>query len=102
MNFITELIILLLFGIIGGLIVKQLKIPSVVGYILGGIIFSFLFGIQNSSSINDLAQMGITLLLFSVGIDFSIDKLFKVKKYALLGSSVQIILTILILFRRVL
>jgi len=95
MNFLTELIILLIFGIAGGFLVKFIKLPSVVGYIFGGILFSIFFGLSNSSSITDLSRVGITLLLFAVGIDFSIDKLLQVKKYALFGGIIQIVLTII-------
>jgi CPA2 family monovalent cation:H+ antiporter-2 len=42
-----------------------------------------------------MSEVGITLLLFSIGIDFSLDKLIKVKKYVLYGGILQIILTIL-------
>jgi CPA2 family monovalent cation:H+ antiporter-2 len=95
MNLISELIILLSLGIAGGIAAKLLKLPPVVGYILGGVLFSFFFKPADSSTITGLSQIGITLLLFSIGIDFSLDRLLKVKKYVLIGGGLQIILTII-------
>jgi len=94
MNFTSELIILLALGIAGGLLFKYFKMPTIVGYIFGGMVFSLLLGIKNDSSIIDLAQIGITLLLFSMGIDFSLDKLTRVKKYVFIGGIAQILFTI--------
>ena len=94
MDLTSELLVLLFLGVIGGIAAKSFKLPPVVGYILGGMLFTVFFSPENSSSITSLSQIGITLLLFSIGIDFSIDKLLKVKKYAILGGILQIIFTI--------
>jgi CPA2 family monovalent cation:H+ antiporter-2 len=94
MNLISEIIILLFLGIIGGLASKALKMPQLVGYILGGVIFSLIFKDQNSAAISQISEIGITLLLFAIGIDFSLDKLLKVKKYVLYGGLLQVALTI--------
>lgn len=97
MDQITQLIILIFVGIVGGMIAKKLKQPVIVGYILGSAIFSSFFPLANNneSIVNNLANIGVTLLLFSIGIEFSLDKMLAVKKYALIGGICQIVLTII-------
>lgn len=97
MDLFTQLILLILIGIIGGLVAKRLNMPVSIGYILSSAIFINIFPLDESQTgnINELADIGVTLLMFSIGIEFSIDKLFNVKKYAVLGGILQILLTIL-------
>jgi CPA2 family monovalent cation:H+ antiporter-2 len=97
MDLFTQLIILILIGIVGGLIAKRLNMPVALGYILGSAILSNIMppSQEQEQSISQLAEIGVTLLLFSIGIEFSIDKLLAVKKYAVWGGIIQIVLTIL-------
>jgi len=44
---------------------------------------------QSEGAVFALAQIGVTLLLFTIGIEFSLDKLLAVKKYALIGGSAR-------------
>lgn len=97
MDQITHLVILIFVGIIGGMVAKKLKQPVIVGYILGSAIFSTFFPLEqnNENIVHGLATIGVTLLLFTIGIEFSLDKLLSVKKYALIGGVGQILLTTL-------
>lgn len=97
MDQITHLVILIFVGIIGGMVAKRLKQPVIVGYILGSAVFTAFFPLQQSNEdiVHNLANIGVTLLLFSIGIEFSLDKLLAVKKYALIGGILQIVLTII-------
>ncbi|HWA51717.1 MAG TPA: cation:proton antiporter [Patescibacteria group bacterium] len=94
---ITTLFFILLAALIGGLIAKALKIPSLVGYILAGSIGGLIFSFDNSTSQN-IAQIGVILLMFSVGLEISLEKLIKVGKIAIVGSILQIIIVTAILF----
>jgi len=98
MDLITQLIILIFVGIVGGIIAKKLKLPVILGYIIGSAIFTNFYPIngQQEGVVNNLAQIGVTLLLFSIGMDFSLEKLLSVKKYALIGGILQIVLTIIL------
>lgn len=97
MDFVTQLALLIFVGIIGGLAALKLKTPLIVGYIFGGAVLALLvnFSHEELETINELAEIGIALLLFSIGIEFSLDKMMQVKKYAVYGGIAQIILTIL-------
>lgn len=79
---------------LGGYLAKLLKLPSLVGYIVAGILVGAILppGLKEVSS---LAQVGIILLLFSIGIELSFDRLSRYLKVALAGSLIQIVLTTL-------
>lgn len=75
-----------------GLIASKLRIPPIVGYLLAGIII----GPQTPGFVADLkiaeelAEIGIVLLMFGVGLHFSVKDLMEVKKIAIPGAIVQI------------
>ncbi|WP_151636224.1 YbaL family putative K(+) efflux transporter [Noviherbaspirillum aerium] len=75
-----------------GFIAVKLKLPALVGYLLAGI----LIGPHTPGFIADvdlatqLAEIGVMLLMFGVGLHFSLDDLMEVKKIALPGAVLQI------------
>ncbi|MEQ8686709.1 MAG: cation:proton antiporter [Imperialibacter sp.] len=96
--------ILLTIGIIFGitilvvLVCNYFRIPYLVGFLLTGIIVSpTTFGIlHGATEVEVFAEIGVILLLFSVGLEFSIKNLLKIKKYVLVGGTLQVIFTILL------
>lgn len=79
---ISDLALILVLGAISTLIFKKLKQPIVLGYIVAGFIagphFSYFFTIHNEANIDFWAQIGIIVLLFSLGLEFSFKKLMNV------------------------
>jgi CPA2 family monovalent cation:H+ antiporter-2 len=75
-----------------GLLVTRIGMPPLVGYLLAGIVVGpFTPGIVADSRIaQQLAEMGVILLMFGVGIHFSVGDLLAVKRIALPGAVVQI------------
>ena len=98
MEFITQLALIISVGVISGLIAIRMKMPILVGYIFGGAVLSLLvsFSPEDLHTINNFAEVGVALLLFTIGIEFSVDKLMSVKKYAIYGGAIQILLTIVL------
>lgn len=80
-------------ALILGFLANRLKLPTLVGYILAGILIGpFTPGfVANSKIASELAEVGIMLLMFGVGLHFSLDDLLKVRKIALPGALLQII-----------
>jgi CPA2 family monovalent cation:H+ antiporter-2 len=81
------------FGIalIFGFIAERLKVPALVGYLLAGIVIGpstpgFVADVQIASQ---LAEIGVMLLMFGVGLHFSFKDLLAVKRIALPGAVVQ-------------
>ncbi|MCX6706258.1 MAG: cation:proton antiporter [Candidatus Woesebacteria bacterium] len=83
-------ILVLIFASIGGFIAKKLKAQPLIGYLVSGIVLGSFF--PQASSISKLSEIGIILLLFSLGLELSFSRLIKVFKTAFLGGILQIIL----------
>jgi len=79
-------------------ICQKLKIPSVVGLLITGVLAgpNGLALIKDVHNVEVMADLGIILLLFTIGLEFSIGKLLQIKKTVLMGGSLQVLLTTLI------
>jgi CPA2 family monovalent cation:H+ antiporter-2 len=75
-----------------GFLAVRLKLPALVGYLLAGILIGpFTPGIMVDAEIAEqLAEIGVMLLMFGVGLHFSLDDLLEVRKIALPGAMLQI------------
>ncbi|WP_028389005.1 cation:proton antiporter [Legionella fairfieldensis] len=80
-------------ALILGLIAARLKIPALVGYLLAGVtIGPFTPGLIADISIaQELAEIGVMLLMFGVGLHFSLADLMRVRKIAIPGAIIQIL-----------
>ncbi len=75
-----------------GLIATRLRMPPLVGYLLAGIVMSPATPgyVADVGLASQLAEIGVMLLMFGVGLHFSLDDLMAVKKIAVPGAIVQI------------
>lgn len=82
---LDEIAVVALFAMAAGLVLMRLRQPPMVGYILVGIVFgpTGLGVIQSSEAISLLAEMGVLLLLFLIGMEISIRAFVLVLKPAL-------------------
>ena len=89
---ITTIAAALGLALIMGFIAARLKLPPLVGYLIAGIIIGpatpgFVADVDLS---HQLAEIGVMLLMFGVGLHFSLDELLAVRRIALPGAIVQI------------
>lgn len=97
MGIAGDLIIVIVFGLAAGLIFNIIKLPPIIGYIIAGIIIGPFTGgitVSDIARVELLAEIGVALLLFSIGLDLSFRELKDVKGIAILGTTVQILLCI--------
>ena len=76
---------------------QRLHQPLILGYIIAGIILGPYTGGMTITEIHDielLAEIGVALLLFALGLEFSLKDLKPVKYIALIGTPLQMLLTI--------
>ena len=94
-DFLGELVLIGALAVAIILIFQRLKIPSVIGLIFTGILFgpSGIGAVYDQKMISTLAELGVVLLLFTIGLEFSLDDLKKLKKIVLVGGVVQILAT---------
>ena len=78
-------------ALIFGFLAARLKLPSLVGYLLAGVVIGpFTPGFVADAAIaSQLAEIGVMLLMFGVGLHFSLDDLLAVRKIAVPGAVVQ-------------
>ncbi len=97
MGIATDIILLIVVAFGCGLLLHRLGQPVILGYIAAGIIMGPHTGgvtVSNIHDIEKLAEIGVALLLFALGLEFSLKDLNPVKKIALIGTPIQILLTI--------
>jgi len=96
MGIAADIIIIVIAALLGGFTARLLKQPLILGYILAGLFvgpFTPGITVHNAHEIEMLAEIGVALLLFALGLEFSLKELMPVKKIALIGTPIQIILT---------
>lgn len=86
---------ILIITLLCGMLVSRVGLPPLIGYLVAGFVL-FVFGIDKESLplLQELANLGVTLLLFSIGLKLDIRSLFKAEVWA--GSSLHLIFSILI------
>ena len=78
-HLIKDLIILLLVSLPINIVFHKIKLPSVMGYLIAGVLIGP-YGLQLISdipSVKELAEIGVVLLLFVIGLEFSLGRLLK-------------------------
>lgn len=92
---IGDLALILIFGAIITVIFKKLKQPLVLGYIVAGFLvgphFLYVPSVINEANIEFWAQIGIIVLLFSLGLEFSFKKLMNVGGSAVITATVIVV-----------
>ena len=86
----------LFIAIIVNLILKRFHLPTIIGYIVTGTIIAYLFDLHNAVNNHDLkeiAEFGVVFLMFTIGLEFSLEHLKKMRKEVFFTGSLQIIVT---------
>jgi len=101
LGFLRDFVII--FGVAIGInfLFHRLRIAPVVGYLIAGVLLgpSMLGVVKDGSLIEILAEVGVILLLFLIGIEFSIEELVRINRIVFLGGFLQVFLTtIVVLF----
>ncbi len=100
MLFLNELVIVFCLSIVVLLICHKFHIPSIVGFLLTGVLCgpTTLSLIDDLHAVDLLAEIGVVLLLFTIGMEMSREELKRLKKPIFLGGGSQVFLTIGITF----
>lgn len=96
MGIAADIAIIVVAGLVGGVIAQRMRQPLILGYILAGVIVGPYTGGVTVVEVHDielLAEIGVALLLFALGLEFSLKELRPVARVALIGTPIQIGLT---------
>jgi len=92
------IIFTILISIILNLILKKFNIPTIIGYIATGTIIAYHFNLHDAvhnHELKEIAEFGVVFLMFTIGLEFSINHLSRMKKEVFLYGGSQVIITAL-------
>ena len=95
---LINIAVALVAAFIGGAIARAVRLPTLVGYMVAGIVIGpFTPGyIGDVGTISQLAELGVIFLMFGVGLHFSLGDLWKVRNIAIPGAVGQMLITTLL------
>ena len=99
MGLLQDIIIIFTIAVAVVFICNRLKIPSIVGFLITGVFAGpSILGIgAGPEEVHILSEVGIILLLFTIGLEFSIKNLMQIGRTVLLGGTLQVLLTICVI-----
>lgn len=100
MAVLNDILIILALSLVVFIVFSRLKIPPIVGFIITGIMagpYGFAL-VKSVSDVEKLAEIGVMFLLFTIGIEFSLKSMFRMKRLVLLGGALQVAITVLVTF----
>jgi CPA2 family monovalent cation:H+ antiporter-2 len=95
--FFRDLAYVFAAAVLGGILARLARQPLIIGYVVGGILISpFTPGpaVAHMQTFELFAEVGVVLLMYSIGIEFSLRDLLRVKWVALLGGPLGVVLSI--------
>jgi CPA2 family monovalent cation:H+ antiporter-2 len=89
---VSELVLVFIFSLLGLIAAVRLRLPPIMGILLIGALVgpNALGWISNSEMVNSFSEIGAILLLFVIGIEFSINKIMKFGVRAILVAFLKI------------
>lgn len=93
---LKDIVLLLGLALFTLILFRQFKIPSIIGFLVTGIIAGphALGLVKNIHEVEQMAEIGVVLLLFTIGIEFSLKELLRIRHLVLWGGGIQVGLTI--------
>lgn len=94
-EFLSESVTILVAAIAVLLVCNRLRIPSVVGFLLTGVLIgpSGLGLVSATERVEIFAEIGVVFLLFAIGLEFSLERLKQIRRFFFVGGSMQAVLT---------
>ena len=93
-----EIVTLLLTALVLGIVFERLKQSAIIGYLIAGTVLGphALNWMASGDTVHAMAELGVALLLFSIGLEFSLPRLMALGPVAAGGGAVQVIVTIFV------
>jgi CPA2 family monovalent cation:H+ antiporter-2 len=100
LTLLTDILIILGLSLVVITLFHRIKLPVILGFLLTGILAGphGLALIKGAHEVEVLAEIGVVLLLFTIGIEFSLKSLLRIARSVFLGGALQVGLTILAVF----
>lgn len=94
--FLGEIVALLVMSVATAYLCTRLRLVPIIGFLLAGVVIGpqALGLVHDQELIDGMAEVGVMLLLFTIGIEFSLEKLDRIRRFIFVGGSVQTGLTV--------
>lgn len=92
---LKDIVIIFALSTFVNFIFTRIRIPAIIGYLLTGVIAGpHLLGLISSpENVETMAEIGVILLMFTIGLEFSLNHLLNIRKLVFLGGFMQLLLT---------
>jgi CPA2 family monovalent cation:H+ antiporter-2 len=92
LNLLRDVLVLFGLGVAVVVVFHRFRIPPIVGFLMTGVLcgpygFRLISGVEE---VEALAEIGVVLLLFTVGVEFSIQQLMRIRRFLFLGGGLQV------------
>src|SRR3990170_2429316 len=94
---LRDIVVLMAVSVPLSMLLSRFGLPTVVGFLLTGVLigpYGFRL-VTDVHTVETLAQIGVVLLLFTIGLEFSISKLLNIRREGIMGGGLQVGLTVL-------
>jgi len=95
LDILRELVVVFGAALLVVLILGRLRLPTIAGFLVAGALLgpSGFAGVHDRDRIEQLAEIGVVLLLFTIGLEFSISELRRMGRLLVVGGGLQVVLT---------
>lgn len=93
---LTIIVTTLLASLVINILVKKIHLPTIIGYILTGTAIAYGFHLNEAVSnhnLKEIAEFGVVFLMFTIGLEFSISHLKRMRNEVFVAGSLQIVIT---------
>jgi len=97
-DILLDVLILMSVALVLGTIAEQLRQSAVLGYLAAGTVVgpSVLGLVQRGEHLTIIAELGVSMLLFTIGLEFSVRRLRRLGRMAIVGGTAQVLVTLLV------
>lgn len=95
---IQDIVVILLVALPIIFLFKKINLPSIVGFLIAGMLIGP-FGFNLIKSVNQIsvmAEIGVMILMFTIGLEFSLSQLIRIKRFLLVAGGFQLVITIVL------
>lgn len=98
---LTIIVTTLFLALVINIFLKKIQLPTIIGYIFTGTVIAYVFDLHeavNNHTLKEVAEFGVVFLMFTIGLEFSLEHLKKMKNEVFIAGSLQISITSIIVF----
>jgi CPA2 family monovalent cation:H+ antiporter-2 len=92
---LKDIVIIFALSTFVNFIFTRIKVPAIIGYLITGVIAgpNLLALINSPENVEVMAEIGVILLMFTIGLEFSINHLLNIRRIVFLGGFMQLLIT---------